>query len=362
MKRIKGFNEFINENFFDFGSDFISDFGKIIQNKDLSTHYGDKEEIIQNDGSQAPTIGSGSNLLSISGSYQSPDLSQSSKYSIASRISGITRDPSQIFQIALHYTDGENKRGEDVIKYVFNKGGGHSVHYAIGRDGQLIKGSPHNETVWATNGLNDHSISIEIASGGGVALKDNKWYDGKTQLDESYYPLIVDLGFTFNGYRYYLDYTDGQIKALKDFFDAILKEYPEIKKGISGNVYTKVFGIPEPAEGEEYTSKKLTKDQAKEPGVYIHALAPGSTHIDAFPSSKLVNFLKEYGYSGEVLESKYMYPAKEEIKKSESSWIDSWINDPKGNPLYPHISKDQKGDIYSDKEKYFSYLTKKRRK
>jgi hypothetical protein len=96
----------------------------------------------------------------------------------------------------------------------------------------------------------------------------------------------------------------------------MLKNYPSIKDGIKGNVYQEVFGIPDPKLGGTYTTKKLTPKEAEEnKGIFIHAMAPSATHVDCFPSSKLVSLLKTYGYSGNVLESKYVYASDvEEIK------------------------------------------------
>jgi hypothetical protein len=297
-------------------------------------------------------------MLSPEGSYASPNLTLSSKYSTASRMTNMIRPDSDIFQICLHHTDGENQKGEEIIKYVYNQGRGKSVHYAIGRDGQLVQGSPENEKVWASNDLNTHSVSIEIATGGGIYLKSSKWMDGNNELGEGYYPLIIDLGYKYNGYRYYLDYTDGQMKALKEFIDMMIKKYPEIKKGISGNVYEKVFGIPQPALDGEYQSKHLTTQQAGEDrGIFIHAVAPGATHVDCFPSSKLVELLKSYGYSGTVIESKYMYveEKEEEIVQakplSPSKLLDKGLI---ASPFSGFLYDDGKDGVYFDKSKYFA--------
>jgi hypothetical protein len=320
MNKIKNFREFINEGLFDKAANvnFLSTFGKIISGEKDSVHFEKERGTKEDDGSSAPDLESSysGKMLSAKGTYSSPNLSLSSKYSTASRVNGILRKDSDIFQICLHHTDGENLKGEDIIKFVYSNGEGSSVHYAIGRDGQLVKGSPENESVWASNGLNAHSISIEIATGGGLSLRDSKWYDGNAVLNEKYFPLIIDLGYTYNGHRYYLDYTDGQMRSLKEFIDMTIEKYPEIKKGMNGNVYEKVFGIPDPSLEGDYKSKHITEKQAaEERGIFIHAVAPKATHTDCFPSSKLVNLLKEYGYTGNVIESTYVY--SEEVKGVE---------------------------------------------
>lgn len=354
MKRIKKFKEFVNEGLFDLKSDFVATFGKIISGKDLSSHSGKSEEESLPDNYSPPSLSGGYESL-----YKSPNLSLSSKYSVASRVGGITRDDSSIFQICLHHTDAENTTGESVISFVYNKGDGYSVHYAIGRDGQLVKGSPHNEKVWASNGLNTHSISIELATGGGIKKKEDKWYDGNNELPEKYYQFIIDLGFEFNGYNYYLDYTDGQMRAFRDFLDMILKEYPEIKKGMKGNVYTEVFGIPEPKEGEKYESKELTLNQADtKRGIFIHAVAPGSDHTDCFPSSKLVNILKEYGYTGNVIESKYLEDTKEIKKENEKSFreIFKYLKETYGDKIPRELNNEDLGKLKITQDQYKKFL------
>jgi hypothetical protein len=317
MKRIKKFNEFVNEGFFDVDAARSIQF---ILTGDKS-HHEEKRQLETSDNQDSTSyteVGSAPSFnynvagkLSPLGAYQAANLTTGDKYSTAIRTPRVLRDLSEVFQISLHHTDGENKKGEEIIKYVFNKGAGHGVHYAIGRDGQLVKGCPENEAVWATNGLNGNSVAIEIATGGGLALKDGEWIRYGNAIDEYLYPLIIDLGYTFNGARYYLDYTDGQMKSLKEFIDLMIKTYPKIKEGIKGDVYSKVFGIETPQMGGTYKSKKLTKEEAKLPGIYIHAIAPGASHVDCFPSSKLVELLKTYGYTGEVLPSKYVYPSEE---------------------------------------------------
>ena len=286
--------------------------------------YQDSKDYITSETKDLPEYKESKSLkLSPEGVYMSPNLSNSDKYSILSRSPESLREEEDVFQICLHHTDAENKKGDDIIRYVYNKGKGYSVHYAIGRDGQLVKGSPELEKVWAANELNSHSVSIELSTGGGIALRDGKWLDGNKEgskeISSDLDPLIIDLGFTYNGYRYYLDYTDGQMKSLKYFIDLMLKNYPSIKDGIKGNVYQEVFGISDPKLGGTYTTKKLTPKEAEEnKGIFIHAMAPSATHVDCFPSSKLVSLLKTYGYSGNVLESKYVYASDVEETKAKN--------------------------------------------
>ena len=323
MKNIKKFKDWLFEDSKTevlVNSDIAKSLGQIIipdssdsSSKNKKSDYQDSKDYITSQNKELPEYEESKSLkISPAGVYMSPNLSNSDKYSILSRSPKSVRNEEDIFQICLHHTDGENKRGDDIIRYVYNKGEGYSVHYAIGRDGQLVKGSPELEKVWAANELNSHSVSIELSTGGGIALMDGKWLDGDKEgakeISPDLYPLIIDLGFTYNGYRYYLDYTDGQMKSLKYFIDLMLKDYPAIKEGIKGNVYKEVFGISDPKLGGTYTTKKLTEKQAEEnKGIFIHAMAPSATHVDCFPSSKLVSLLKTYGYTGNVLESTYVY-------------------------------------------------------
>lgn len=343
MKILKDFKSFVAESYAPFSDEkysFLSNLGSIILGKQSYHEPVSNPESDEN--SSSPNLLNPVDYSSIKGGYSPPNFSSSSKYSVLSRYPSSYRDNSKIFQICLHHTDGENKRGEDVIKFVFGKGKAYSVHYAIGRDGQLFQGSPENEVVWASNGLNSHSISIELATGGSLILKNNKWIDSYpgTEIQESLYPLIVDLGFKYNGYRYYLDYTDGQMRSLKEFIDLMIKKYPKIKEGMKGNVYTSVFGIPEPELGGDYKSKKLTSDEAKNPGVFVHAIAPGASHVDCFPSSKLVNLLKQYGYTGKVIESKKMYSSENSYSDKEKlEGVKIGKSIVIGDSLVPYVAK-----------------------
>lgn len=351
MKILKDFKSFVAESYAPFSDpqySFLSNLGAILLGK--QSYHDPVSNPKSDENSSPPDLLNPVDYSSIEGGYSSPNFSSSSKYSILSRYPSAYRDNSKIFQICLHHTDGENKRGEDVVKFVFGQGKSHGLHYAIGRDGQLFQGSPENEVVSASNGLNPHSISIELATGGSLILKNNKWIDSYpgTEIQESLYPLIVDLGFKYNGYRYYLDYTDGQMRSLKEFIDLMIKKYPKIKEGMKGNVYTSVFGIPQPELEGDYKSKKLTSDEAKNPGIFVHAVAPGASHVDCFPSSKLVNLLKQYGYTGKVIESKKIYSKEnpysskeklEEVKIGKSIVI--------GDSLSPNIAKCSEADLIS---------------
>ena len=226
MKNIKKITDWLSENSLEniVSSDIAKSLSQIIKGNSNSSSgyrksdYQDSTDYITSQNKEVPEYEESKSLkISPAGFYMSPNLSNSDKYSILSRSPESLRNEEDIFQICLHHTDAENKTGDSIIEYVYNKGKGYSVHYAIGRDGQLVKGSPELEKVWAANELNSHSVSIEISTGGGIALRDGKWLDGNREgakeISPDLYPLIIDLGFTYNGYRYYLDYTDGQMKS-----------------------------------------------------------------------------------------------------------------------------------------------------
>jgi len=213
--------------------------------------------------------------------------------------------PDQIFQICLHYTQGGSKTGQEIVNFT---GPGTGIHYGLGLDGSLAKGQDELQRVWASNKLNGHCIAIEVSSFGYLIKQGNTYYTGYRSgpkvkgintgpyipLRKEYLNQVIDLGYTYNGFQYYMDFTDAQITTLKKWIQDISAKYPKIKNGMKGNVYTEVFGIPTPKKGFNYTS---TKTKISSPGIFSHSRAPGGDHVDTFPSPKLVKMLKELGYS-----------------------------------------------------------------
>jgi hypothetical protein len=216
-------------------------------------------------------------------------------------------------QIILHIVDGKGT-GQSIVSWVNRKNprgtqypnvfgyypdgtpkwGG--IHWAIGEQGDLQKGISETKYAIHAESWNTYGIGIEIAGAFYYEKQATRYYSPSLGYQ---YPLntdrVVDLGYTYNGTRYTQEYTDGQINTLRQLIKDILSRYPEIKQGITGNVW-KVFGLSgKPTPGGTYTSSKYTN--STQYGIFAHSTAIGATHTDPQPTRKLINLLKEFGYT-----------------------------------------------------------------
>jgi hypothetical protein len=147
------------------------------------------------------------------------------------------------------------------------------------------------------NFKNSRSVGIEIVSIGGLILKDGKYIYGKGSVYKGGSENVVDLGYTYNGYRYYEDISDVQADALTTLLKEIIQRNPEIKVNFTKSyesIYKNVFGLPGiPVKGNKYnTIKPNGGTTGDDSGIFIHATAKGGTHTDTFPSMKMLNVLK----------------------------------------------------------------------
>ena len=81
-----------------------------------------------------------------------------------------------IDQIIIHATGGPSCQSGRVvfsdpgtverIRAFFARSGAVSIHYIVGRDGEVAKGVPEDEIAFHTNGFNDRSIGIELINRG----------------------------------------------------------------------------------------------------------------------------------------------------------------------------------------------------
>ena len=90
----------------------------------------------------------------------------------------------------------------------------------IDRDGKIWQAFP--STCWAFSlGLTtpnyrqveQQSIAVELASYGGLQLKDGKYYNAYGSVIKK--EQVIDLGKPFRGFQYYEAYTDEQIESLR---------------------------------------------------------------------------------------------------------------------------------------------------
>jgi len=198
--------------------------------------------------------------------------------------------------IVLHHTVGYGT-AQATVDYLPTVG--LSIHYAVGADGKVVQGLDEKLIGYHANQKNLNSIGIEICTIGGLTLKNGKYIDvyGKEFKNTPTSP-VIDLGYSFNDYRYYADLTDIQATALLNLLKGIIQRNPGITLNFTKTVesiYKNVFGLPGiPERNKSYTSVKLNGGTTgKDPGIFIHALAKGGTHTDTFPSPKMLEILKK---------------------------------------------------------------------
>jgi hypothetical protein len=198
--------------------------------------------------------------------------------------------------ILLHHTVGYGG-AQETVDYLPTVG--LSIHYAVGADGKVVQGVDENKVAFHGNSKNLNSVGIEICTIGGLTLKNGKYIDGYgKEFKPSASKPIIDLGYSFNYYRYYADITDIQATALLNLLKGIIQRNPGITFNYTNSVesiYKNVFGLPGiPQPGKSYTSVKPNGGtDGNDPGIFVHALAKGGTHTDTFPSPKMLDVLKK---------------------------------------------------------------------
>ena len=208
----------------------------------------------------------------------------------------------EVRSIILHYTVS-NHAAQKTVNYVGRANGPYDtggIHYAIALDGSQASGIPEDVKSIHGDNWNENGIGIEIASYGGVKKNGSKWVT-KAYNNEIPASQVVDLGFTFEGDKYVQDYSDAEILTLKTMIRGIIGRYPKIQDGITGNnLWKQVFGLK---DGKKPLPNSIAKSQDaslfggyEQYGIFSHSTGGGSHH-DIFPSPKMVNMLKELGYT-----------------------------------------------------------------
>jgi hypothetical protein len=233
-----------------------------------------------------------------------------------------TRKLADIRQIILHNTNGY---GEGQATFEYNKNQTENgAHYYVGRSGVVVPGTQGDLTQITrhANLANPTSVGIEICNidwlkpatpiGGKPRYKDFygtvETEEQRRKLNEGYGGVAYDLGYSFYGNRYYEDYTDAQMNALKSILKDIIKQCPNVLNNGKLNynynevtVLQTVFGLQlnnqRPVSGKDYTPMRFVGGAkgGHMQGIYIHAtcnLLPGQDeHNDTHPSPKLIKML-----------------------------------------------------------------------
>ena len=225
--------------------------------------------------------------------------------------------------IILHHTATDsfsNRTYQSTNGQTYTNIGSKHVHYTIDYNGDI------NINAWyyangsnlakfelqnfpGSDNLNLNSIAIEIATDGllykmGGEWKPGdpipaKWYRNKQGLPHinRYGRDIISFDHKWEGTYVYSDFLPAQITALKTLITQICSRHPKIKPGFLGkDVYATVFG----GSPKDRDSTHINASNNPPPGIYDHGRSTG-THVDTFPSPKLVQMLIDLGMTGTVL-------------------------------------------------------------
>jgi peptidoglycan hydrolase-like protein with peptidoglycan-binding domain len=129
--------------------------------------------------------------------------------------------------------------------------------------------------------MHKHSIGIEICNFGWLVKRGNNFYTyANTKVDQSQ---VVDLGYTFRGYRYWHRYSDSQIQSLRDLIVYVTETH-----GISTYLgLQERLGHMSPREAFDYYDEAR---HGEVKGILSHT-SVRSDKFDIFPQENLVDMI-----------------------------------------------------------------------
>lgn len=192
------------------------------------------------------------------------------------------------------------------------------IHWAVDLKGNVAAGIPEEKYAIHGDNWNEHGIGIEISLLGGgdfnkkpkLPRDSNGDVDLTQDVDNDYAGIIksgdwIDLGWTWQGYRYYQEYTDVQIAALETLIKQIMNRWPIIKTGVKGSVWN-VFGITKPKAGDSFSNSNIRYGDTlvgdgegegyAKAGIWTHSTGKRDSHSDPIPTPKLIAMLVRLGY------------------------------------------------------------------
>ena len=205
------------------------------------------------------------------------------------------KSPTKKEYLFLHHTAGWNNPYRVVDLWATDTVGRIGTPFIIGGinpktgddsyDGVILKCFDDEYYAWHLGNvdryMHKHSIGIEICNFGWVVKKDNHFYTyANTIVDPKY---VVDLGFTFRGYRYWQRYSDKQIQVLRDLIIHLTE-----KHGISTYI-----GLQErlqhmsPKDAFEYFDEAV---HGEIKGILSHT-SVRKDKFDVFPQDNLVDMI-----------------------------------------------------------------------
>jgi N-acetylmuramoyl-L-alanine amidase len=133
--------------------------------------------------------------------------------------------------LVMHYTAATEGKGS--VSWFMNKDAQASAHLLIDRDGTITQFAPFNIVTWhagisqwnGLNGLNKHSIGIELVNGGKLAKTGNAWIcrvDNKTVPDSD---VIIARHKNESAESGWQTYTDIQMQVATEVATLLCKTY-----------------------------------------------------------------------------------------------------------------------------------------
>lgn len=214
--------------------------------------------------------------------------------------------------IFLHHTAGWNnpyqvvddwKNRPDLVATSYVIGGINPTNKNTQYDGEIIKCFPEKYFAWhlgiGNTNLHRQSIGIELCNFGYVTLENGKYrtykiYDGKKLIHNGIIvdpELVVDLKREFRGYRYYVKYSEQQIRSLKWLIEDISKRHQiDPKLGLK----ERLLKFKDPFQAFEY-DENIRYGNPK--GIYSHTnVSPKNKwgnweKWDIFPQPEIIEML-----------------------------------------------------------------------
>ncbi len=205
--------------------------------------------------------------------------------------------PTDKFYVVLHHTAGNHDPYATVRAWNSDTRGRIATQFIVGgigkndeqtHDGEVVQCFP--DEAWAYHlGKNNspllhpHSIGIEICNYGWLEPRDGRFYTYvNSALPDSQ---VVDLGFSFRGYRYYHKYTEAQMDAVYKLLQEISRRHEQVNLQL---------GLPQWLKNQSSQEAFAFKQEAcdgKVRGLLTHVnIRPDKT--DCSPQPQLVEMLK----------------------------------------------------------------------
>lgn len=231
--------------------------------------------------------------------------------------------------IVQHYTAGYD--AQSAINTLVRKGSGVSAHIVVDLDGTITQLVPFNVRAWHAgpsshmgyNGLNNHSIGIEIVNIGFLRRVNARVYQDAygNSKDESHFPngLIEAANPKVgSGTFFWPRYTPEQLKAVDELTAALVAKYPIIDIVSHEQIDTRGWKTdPGPAFPMKLMRRHLTSDRGEDSTKFI--VVPNTLNVRGGPGTNfgILNTLKK-GDQVEVIEVNGAWS-----RIDDSSWVNS---------------------------------------